>query len=265
MDYNLILFDMDGTLVDSSSLTSPGIQTLLQVVRNRGLAIPEDIETRIRNNFPMSFSEGGQTMTKVFDVGEDIGQKIIDDWDAADRKTPPPIIEGFYKLMLSLRQYYRDKAILWGIITRRESESLEIILKNHGIYEHFVFHDSNFEENALLFSSDWGSVSKPNPELFTKIFEYIDDCFDDFFSPDCLYVGDTIEDATFAITAGVDFVAVTSGLDKKERFLEIGIKPENILSSISDLPAFLGLPSSRLKEYGINVDELMRWAKSIDI
>jgi phosphoglycolate phosphatase len=78
---------------------------------------------------------------------------------------------------------------------------------------------------------------KPDPRAFLEALEKLRPYY---MNPsEVLYVGDLIIDATSAKGAGLSFVGVLTGITTKREFLDAGVREENILESIRDLPQWL--------------------------
>lgn len=56
---------------------------------------------------------------------------------------------------------------------------------------------------------------------------------------DCLFIGDSLTDARTAQEAGVDFVAVLSGVTREEDFHQLSLDSINIIGDLRELPGLL--------------------------
>ena len=75
---------------------------------------------------------------------------------------------------------------------------------------------------------------KPSPLVFLRPLKDLK-----LKKEDIIYVGDSIFDCIATKKAKIKFVAVLTGHYKKNEFIKKGVKKENILKSIKELPEWL--------------------------
>lgn len=137
-------------------------------------------------------------------------------------KKSSPLISRAIETLEILKQRYS-----LSIVTNRESTTLLEIMKAREI-------------NPLLFeriqSSNDTDYDKPDPRVF-------DDLLIRYSANQVLYVGDHHQaDWLAASGAGISFVGVLSGgISTKEDFLDAGVPKNQILSSLAEIPNFIGL------------------------
>ncbi len=86
----------------------------------------------------------------------------------------------------------------------------------------------------FIHSADDVKFHKPNPKVFSKAVKKLK-----LKNVEILYVGDSIYDFIAAKKAKLNFAAVLTGHHRKKDFQKLGLKKENILNSINDLPRWL--------------------------
>ncbi|MBS3150928.1 HAD family hydrolase [Candidatus Woesearchaeota archaeon] len=86
----------------------------------------------------------------------------------------------------------------------------------------------------FIYSADDVKFHKPNPKVFSKALNKLK-----LKRNEILYVGDSIYDFIATKKAKLNFTAVLTGHYRKKDFQRLGLKKENILNSINDLPRWL--------------------------
>jgi len=82
-------------------------------------------------------------------------------------------------------------------------------------------------------------MRKPSPLAFQPMLARMEES--NIHPRQAIYVGDEIKDFKAADGAGIPFYAITSGLVTREEFLDAGLPPTRILSSIKQVPRIVGL------------------------
>ncbi len=115
-----------------------------------------------------------------------------------------------------------------GVLSAKPSQ---IMFKN---FKDAGFHIKDFK---FAFSADDTKFHKPSPRVFDKAKKILRKY--KISNNEVIYVGDALIDYLAAKSAGLKFIAVTQGYYKKNDFIKIGLKKENILNSIRLLPYWL--------------------------
>jgi phosphoglycolate phosphatase-like HAD superfamily hydrolase len=133
-------------------------------------------------------------------------------------------------------QKLMDDNIGLGILTNGPENKTFLKLEAAGIAKAirekllFIFHDGNLE------------FKKPDSRCFAQAVEKIrKETGRTLDSLNIDYVGDCIDDFTAATGAGINFIGVLSGFTARETFIRAGIKPENLLNSVSELPNYYNI------------------------
>jgi phosphoglycolate phosphatase len=191
-NYNLIIFDWDGTLMDSAHKIVSCFQS---AARDCGLPVPEValVEFQIGLTLEIAWSN----ILSSLGVSEDPGilQRASDryrDYFLELDQTPMPLYDGVIKGIQSLEK----EGYLLAIATGKARRGLQRALLETDLQKHFVY--SRCADEAY---------SKPHPKMLLDILDY---CGCD--ADRALMVGDTTYDMQMASNAGIDGLAVAYGV-----------------------------------------------------
>lgn len=213
MKYELVIFDVDGTLLD----TSEGVLSSVKYTIERfGFDMPDDKQLRtfigppIQRSFADTFGVSGdiiQEMTAVF----------RDRYKGDDLIKAVPY-EGIYECFDSLE----SNGIKTAIATYKRDDYAQRIMK------HFHFDDHT---KIIHGADDKNKLSKS---------DIIEICINESGIPKekVLMVGDTDNDATGAEGIGVDFLAVTFGFGFKPGE-EITYPHVHVSDTAADIASFV--------------------------
>lgn len=124
-----VLFDLDGTLVDSMWIWQ---DIDMAYLAGFGIPVPEGLQEDIGG---MSFTEGAQYFKSRFGIPDPV-EKIKEDWNrmAWDKYTHQvPLKKGAEEFVV----YCHKKGIKLGIATSNSRELVENIISVHGLSEYF--------------------------------------------------------------------------------------------------------------------------------
>lgn len=194
MNIEAVLFDLDGTLIDSSG---DFIQALNQVLKEHGH--PPLAEDSIR----CTVSDGARALTQLA-FG---GQPEEAEFERNKQKLLDKYLEliGQYSLLFPgmerLLQQLEQQAIPWGLITNKPALYAEPLLR-------FMNLD---QRCSCLICPDHVKHSKPDPEGLLKACQILE-----VQAEHCLYIGDHQRDieagkaaGMTTITAGFGFISAT--------------------------------------------------------
>ena len=145
-----ILFDADGTLMDSIASWRKALKTVLE--RREYSYSEEDFQTLI----PLTTKEGGAYLKDKYgfhETGDEIAAEYLG------------LVESFYATEVELKkgarkvlEYYDSKGIPMAIVTSSERILIEAACKRHGISQFF---------QGLYICSELGT-SKRQPDIFVN-------------------------------------------------------------------------------------------------
>ena len=206
MKYKLIIFDLDGTLVDSRTSITAAMQDMA-----RELGLPQEQHgRRINIGLPMS------------DILRDFGIEDIEAARAAYRRHYHKYthMELAFPGVTELLDQLRGKVPL-SIATNKAYEGSLRTLGNAGIRDYFDF----------IASLDQG-IPKPDPDAFIRIRAHYRGQGKEFLPEDCLMVGDSPIDLEFARRCGIDSAFAEWGFHDGAGLL---IKPDYRLHTPGEL------------------------------
>lgn len=209
----LVLFDCDGTLVDSGDLIH---RCMAQSFADAGLTPPQTAETHsiIGLSLPLAIA---QLLGRTPDAEVDwLTQRYKDNF-VAMRQEPgfhEPLYDGILPLLEELGR--RDDLLL-GIVTGKSQRGVRAIFERHGIGRHFT----------VVRTAD-DCPSKPHPAMV------LESCAQMGVEPDrAIVIGDAIYDMQMARSAGAAAFGVSWGYHGREALTEAGA--HTILNRPGDL------------------------------
>lgn len=128
-DIEAVLFDLDGSLVDSMWIWR---EIDIAYLDRFGISLPEDLQSQIEG---MSFSETAEYFKRRFQIPDSIDQ-IKEDWNrmAWDQYTyNVPLKEGARAFV----EYCQNAGIRLGIATSNSRALVENVIKVHGLFGSF--------------------------------------------------------------------------------------------------------------------------------
>ena len=196
--YSCVIFDWDGTLMNSMQKISECIRTAAIEV---DLPVPSDQQAR--DIIGLSLDDA---MQKLFGrVNSEKTQEMVERYKqhfVEQNKTPQPLYEG---VLEGLEELSQAGAFLC-VATGKARQGLERVLSAESMHDFFIYTRCADE-----------SRSKPNPQMIFDILDYIA-----LSKNDCLMVGDTEYDMKMAINAGIDAVGLAYGAHSEERLYDSG-------------------------------------------
>ena len=190
-DIEAIIFDLDGTLVDSMWIWK---QIDIDFLEKKGHTLPEDLQKSIEG---MSFTETATYFIKRFNLVESLDE-IKAEWNE--------MASHFYANEIKLKEnvhliieYAHRHNIKLGIGTSNSKELLQTVLEANGIQSYFHSIRTSCEVNS----------GKPSPDIFLKVAEDLE------VSPDkCLVFEDTHAGILAGKNAGMRVVAIYDALSE---------------------------------------------------
>lgn len=194
--FNLLIFDWDGTLMDSAGAIVASIQAAC-----RDLAIAEPTDEESRHIIGLGLHEALTTLLP--DLEETDYPKLVDRYRfhflARDHELPlfPGVSEGIAML--------GDAGFMLAVATGKSRRGLERAFEHSGLRN--LFQGSRCADE---------SFSKPHPAM-------VEELMDEFGSTpqQTLVIGDTTHDLQMAANAGVASLAVSYGAHPKNNLLAL--------------------------------------------
>ncbi len=206
--YDLIVFDWDGTVMDSTEVIAGSIQA---ACRDLGLQVPDDQTAR----HVIGLGLDQALRHAVPELTEAMRPKLVERYRhhflAQDQAIP--LFEGARETIVELHEAgYR-----LGVATGKSSNGLERALEATGLKEYF--HATRTADRTL---------SKPDPAMLLELMDELGAS-----SGRTLMVGDTTHDVQMAQNASVDAVAIGHGAHPPEQLLEL--KPLALVDDFAEL------------------------------
>ena len=215
--YPLLVFDWDGTLVDSIER----IVTSLQFASKKALNI-EVTAQQAKNVIGLGLAEAVEMLHPELNRNQDKKQlvKIADAYRQHylfDNKVPAPLFDGVNSLLDELR----DQGYTLAISTGKSRRGLEQSIAEHNVAEYFV---------ATRCADE--SKSKPQPDMLHEILKELN-----FPAAQALMIGDSEHDLKMANNADMSCIGVTHGVHDEATLKQFN--PLTCLNDITDLSDYL--------------------------
>jgi len=211
--YELIVFDWDGTLMDSEATI---VQCLRKAAADLGHAVPDEAQAKdviglgLHQAVARLFPEADET--QVNDLANRYRKHFLD-----PERPPSPLFPGAGELLEALAS--RD--YLLAVATGKSRRGLDMELEHTGLGD--FFHYTRCADEAF---------SKPHPQMLLDVIDYLGAEKDR-----TLVVGDTEYDMQMAANAGSHAVGVSHGVHHPARLRAAGAL--EVFHHLSDLPVWL--------------------------
>lgn len=150
-DIDAVIFDLDGTLVDSMWMWK---SIDIEYLQRYGIELPDDLQRKIEG---MSFSETAIYFKQRFDLSDSLEQ-IKSDWNQMaweKYRDEVPLKEGVQVFL----EYLKNENIPAGIATSNSRELVELIVERHGMKEYFTSIHTSCEV----------AKGKPSPDIYLLV------------------------------------------------------------------------------------------------
>ncbi len=212
--YELVIFDWDGTIMDSTGLIARCIQDACQSL---GLPVPTDEQARWV--IGLGASESVKHVAPTLEPARYAEFAALYRGNYIAREHEAPLFEGIPDLLGELRSRERRLAVATG----KSRRGLDHALDASGLRRHF----------ELSRCADEG-FAKPHPGMLLALLEATG-----VEPARALMIGDTTHDLELAANAGVDAVGVTYGAHDAGLLRERPAR--HLAASVEDLRAWLAL------------------------
>ncbi|SEQ17145.1 phosphoglycolate phosphatase [Ectothiorhodospira magna] len=211
--YQLLVFDWDGTLMDSVARIVACMQSTIETL---GIApLPEQ---RLRHVIGLGMQEA------ILQLYPDADDDLLHAFTQAYRErflfnddVPMPLFAGVPELLDDLR-----KQGYWcAVATGKSRMGLDRVLEETGLDIHFLTTRCADE-----------TLSKPHPQMLLDIMDELG-----VMPARTLMIGDSTHDLLMARNAGTDALGVTSGVHSAQELLSLG--PKGLVDGVAQLPKWL--------------------------
>ena len=210
--YDLIVFDWDGTVMDSTAVIARSIQS---ASRDLGLPVPSDEVAR----HVIGLGLDQALRYAVPDAGEHQRNDLVARYrhHFFSQENEMPLFAGAEALVQELR----EEGYFLAVATGKNRNGLDRALKASNMAQYF--HSTRTADQT---------VSKPDPTMLHEILDELEIKVDR-----ALMVGDTTHDLQMAINAGMPSLAMSHGAHPAEQLLEL--KPLALLHDFAGLREWL--------------------------
>lgn len=180
-----VIFDMDGTLIDSMGVWGEIDHEFLE---KRQISVPDDIQRAIEGK---SFTETAEYFKERFALPESV-EEIMAEWVQMCKvhyEHRVPLKQGALKLI----QFLHAQGYKIGMGTSSQRELVNAIFERHGLHKYF---------HSIRTSCEVGR-GKPFPDIFLKVAEDLG-----VKPEECLVFEDTLAGVLAGKRAGMRVVAV---------------------------------------------------------
>lgn len=197
MKYTCLVFDWDGTLIDSADTI---VRSLQAAARDMQLAQPH--EDDVKNIIGLELTLAIKTLFPTYNdsVIADIRQCYADHFVNYNQQHPAQLFDGVQKGLEQLHQAGYQLAIATG----KSRRGLDRVLPTSGVAN--LFHATRCADET---------ASKPAPDMLHELMQTLNVSEDQ-----TLMIGDTAFDMEMAQRAQVDRVAVSYGAHSMDRLIK---------------------------------------------
>ena len=211
--FDLIVFDWDGTLMDSEAR----IRACMQAAA-ADLALPVPDAGAVREIIGLGLQEAVVSLYPTID--ETTANQVVQRYRyhyLEENRTPSPLFEGAAETVRALQ----SMGLLLAVATGKGRRGLDAVLASTGLGRCF---------QATRSADD--AFSKPHPDMLLQILDELG-----VEAERALMVGDTAFDLQMAANAGVASLAVSYGVHARERLQQY--EPLGCIDDIRELSGWL--------------------------
>jgi beta-phosphoglucomutase-like phosphatase (HAD superfamily) len=184
--YKAVIFDLDGTLIDSMSIWR---RVDAEFLGKRGIEVPQDLFAHLPQG--NSYNQTAQYFKDRFNL-PDSAESIMEEWTEAVRwhyQHDITLKEGIPPLL----NWLKDKSIPIAVGTSNHEDLTKLALTQHNIMEYF----------KTIVTGTHEMKGKPFPDIFVKTANELD------VSPElCIVIEDTLNGIRAAKSAGMYAIAI---------------------------------------------------------
>lgn len=212
MSIKLVIFDMDGVLIDSENLWQQAEQDLFREV---GVSIGDDLLVQTRGLRSVDMVDHWCRMFNITDIAPQTLMSRYDIRMTEVLRTRVPLMEGAREAI----HFFRDMGLPLALASCSAMNQIEAAMERHQLRD-------NFE---LMISAANGMPGKPHPEIYLKTAEKLD-----VDPTQCLAIEDSFYGVISAKAARMKVLSMPDPLEyEQERFGAADVKIRS-LTEIND-------------------------------
>ncbi|NLY63914.1 MAG: HAD-IA family hydrolase [Alcaligenaceae bacterium] len=216
MRYSLVVFDWDGTVIDS---TQSIVQAIQSACRDLGLEVPAAAQAR----WIIGLSLESALYKAVPALTPEILPEFINRYRFHYLTRDPDLC--LFNGMIELLDGLKQEGVMMAVATGKSRVGLDRVLAKKNMGHYF----------AATRTAD-ETFSKPHPQMLNELMETL------FVEPEnTVMIGDTTHDVLMAHNAGVDSIAVTYGAHNLRDLNDS--KPTRIVDNVGELEQLLSIYS----------------------
>lgn len=217
MGFKLVVFDLDGTLIDSSKAILDSLFAAMDCY-----SVKHAID-RIDSHFFMGKSLKETLSILMPGYSPSVMQKVADHYVSHYYGNQVGKVQLFDGVVDTIKALH-NKGIILALATAKHTSCAEQELASTGIKKYF----------ERIQGTDNGVPSKPDPTILNDMLRELD------VEPSkTMMVGDTDRDVLFGKNAKCVTCAVTYGNWNKDKFIKECIIPDYFIDDIKELPSIL--------------------------
>lgn len=210
--YKLLIFDWDGTLMDSAQKIVDALSHAVEVS-----GAPARSDAQYRYIIGLGVKDALDYLFPNDDIDEDALRLAYRDYFATNANTPSPLFAGIKNMLATLKA----QGYLLAVATGKNREGLNDVLSESGLSD--VFDATRTADET---------ASKPDPLMLNELMHTFG-----VKAQECLMIGDTHFDLDMASRVEMDSVAVLCGAHTKEELSTF--KPVHVLEQTAQLCQWL--------------------------
>jgi len=224
----IIIFDMDGTLIDSSKDITTSINYVRRKKGMQPLMVGEVVNT-INGN-------GNNLAKKFYDTDQYLSEdrETFEDHYTAQCTKNTKLYEGIFEII----GYIRSNNLLLSVATNAPTYFAKKMLNHLKVASYFT----------IIKGSEKNIKPKPEPDMILDILDYLD--YDETHDPKPVMIGDNQTDIDAAINAGIDAIHAGWGFGKASDTGKSSADQYTMVDSPGDLKNHL------VEHYNLNKNNL---------
>lgn len=227
MQYELIVFDWDGTLMDSEGRI---VSSLRSAIADTGL--PEKEDRELANIIGLGLQESLETL---FPAGSQTEYDLLVERYRHYFLDADPTPTGLFDDARETLELLRDNGYWLAIATGKARRGLDDVLQETGLAG--FFHATRCADETF---------SKPHPHMLLEVMDEVG-----VEADKTLMIGDTEYDLLMAKNAGVKSVAIGHGVHEEQRLLDC--EPLALVENLASLQAWF---HQQMKQVDISAETI---------